>query len=305
MKVFITGGAGLVGSTTAFCLATRELADEVVLQDLNENAVASHAMDMAQCTFVTSKTRVTSGGWEAAAGADVVIVAAGLPALEATHDACRDVNAMKPLIRSVADGVNRYCPEAVVLSLTNPLDTFLYALYDACGLPARQFIAMSVNDSLRFRYGVAMHLGLDPAEVDAFVVGEHSPAKVQLFSTVKVRGEKRIFPAEEQAQILKETNAWWQKFLDVSGARTASWTTGCSAALTLEHLAGKRTGPICCSCILEDGLAMGWPVTLDRTGVVRREELALTDAEAASVAAAKRGAKASIAKVLAYMKEHD
>ena len=305
MKVFINGGAGLVGSTTAFCLTTQGLADEVVLQGRNQNNVASHAMDMAQCTFLTSKTRITSGGWEAAEGADIVIVAAGLPAAEATHDACKDINAMKPLIRSIADGVNRYCPNAVILTLTNPLDTFLYALYDACRLPAKQFIAMSVNDSLRFRYGIAMHLGIDPADVDAYVIGEHSPAKVQLFSTVKIRGERRDFSKEEQDRIRKETGEWWQRFLDVSGNRTASWTTGQSAALTVEHLTGKREGPICCSSILEDGLAIGYPLWLDKSGVVRPEELNLTVEEEEAFRIAKINAKASIAKVLKYMKTHE
>ena len=301
MKVFIVGGAGIVGSATAFYLATQNIVDEIVLQDLNENAVLSHAMDLSQCTFLTSKTRVTAGGWEKAEGADVVVIAAGVPAALATHDACKDIHTMKPLMRSIAEGVNRYCPKAVVLSVTNPLDAFNYALYRECGLPAKQFIAMSVNDSLRFRFSLAEHMGLDPADVDAYVIGEHNPDKIQLFSTVRVKGEPKSFPEAEQAQILSGVNAWWKRFLEVSGTRTAAWTSGSSCALTIEYLVGKRSGPICCSCILEDGLSIGYPVYLNREGVVGPAELELTPEEAARFESAKARARASIAKVLDYL----
>lgn len=305
MKVFIVGGAGIVGAATAFYLAVQQIADEVVLQDLNENAVLSHAMDMSQCAFLTSKTKVKAGSWADAAGADVVVIAAGVPAAAATHDPCQDIDTMKPLLRSISEGVNRYCPSAVVLSLTNPLDAFNYVLYRACGLPARQFIAMSVNDSLRFRWSLAEHMGVDPADVDAYVIGEHSPAKLQLFSTVTLNGMPKRFPPEEEQQIITETNAWWKRFLDVSGTRTASWTTGSSCALTIEHLIGRRSGPICCSYIMEDGLSIGYPVHLDKGGVVGPAELTLTPEETARFEQAKANAKASIAKVLSYLKENE
>lgn len=305
MKVFIVGGAGIVGSATAFYLATQQIADEVVLQDLNENAVMSHAMDMSQCAFLTSKTKIRSGTWEDAAGADVVVVAAGVPAAIAAHDSCKDIHMMKPLIESIAEGVNQYCPAAVVLSMTNPLDAFNYVLYHACGLPARQFIAMSVNDSLRFRWSLAAHLGLDPADVDGYVIGEHNPTKIQLFSTVTVSGEPRSFDEAEQAQIISEINSWWKQFLDVSGNRTASWTTGSSCALTIEHLSGRRSGPICCSYIMEEGLSIGYPVCLDQNGVVGPAELQLTEEEATRFETAKANAKASIAEVLAYLEANE
>lgn len=304
MKVFIVGGAGIVGSATAFYLATQQIADEVVLQDLNENAVLSHAMDLSQCAFLTSGTKIRSGTWEDAVGSDVVVIAAGVPAAIATHDACKDIHMMRPLIRSIAEGVNKYCPEAVVLSLTNPLDAFNYVLYHACGLPGRQFIAMSVNDSLRFRWSLAEHLGLAPSAVDGYVIGEHGPAKIPLFSTVTVNGKPRAFDKVEQEQVMAEVNGWWKRFLDVSGTRTASWTTGSSCALTIEHLAGRRSGPICCSYIMEDGLSIGYPVLLNQNGVVGPAELRLAEDEAVRFEAAKANAKASIAKVLSYLEEN-
>lgn len=304
MKVFIVGGAGIVGSATAAYLATNRIADEIVLQDLNENMVRSHAMDLSQAVFLNSKTKIRAGSWADAQGADVVVIAAGLPALQATHDSCKDICAMLPLIYSIVEGVNRYCPKAVVLSLTNPLDMFNYVLYHKCQLPARQFIAMSVNDSLRFRWSLAEHFGLDPARVDGYVIGEHNPKKIQLFSTVTVDGKPVSYSREEQKQLLDETNGWWRTFLEISGARTAAWTTGSSCGLTISYLAGLQKGPICCSYIMEEGLSIGWPVYLDQGGVVAPAQLTLTEEEQRRFDQAKADAKASIAQVLDYLASH-
>lgn len=304
MKVFIVGGAGIVGSATAAYLATNRIADEIVLQDLNENMVRSHAMDLSQAVFLNTKTKIWAGTWEDAQGADVVVVAAGLPALQATHDSCKDIYAMRPLIHSIAEGVNRYCPKAVVLSMTNPLDAFNYVLYRECQLPSRQFIAMSVNDSLRFRWSLAEHFGVDPSRVDGYVVGEHNPRKIQLFSTVSMDGKPFSCPEEDRKQIVNETNDWWKTFLEVSGPRTAAWTTGSSCGLTISYLAGLQKGPICCSYIMEEGLSIGWPVYLDRSGVVAPEQLTLTEEELHRFDRAKIDAKASIAQVLDYLDSH-
>ena len=304
MKVFIVGGAGIVGSASAAYLAMRRIADEIVIQDLNENMAQSHAMDLSQAAFLDSPAKIRFVGWPEAEHADVVVIAAGLPALQATHDSCKDILAMRPLIRSIVAGVKQYCPETVVLSMTNPLDAFNYMLYRESGLPARQFIAMSVNDSLRFRWALAEHLGISADRVDAFVIGEHNPQKIRLFSTVTVDGKRVAFSEAEQQEILQDADRWWKRFLDVSGARTAAWTTGSSCGLTVAHLAGQQTGPICCSYIAEDGLSIGWPVYLDRTGVTAPADLDLTPAEAERFERAKAQARASITEVMAYWDQH-
>lgn len=304
MKVFIVGGAGIVGSATAAYLATHQIADEIVLQDLNGNMAQSHGMDLSQAVFLDSKTKIRAGDWTQARDADVVVVAAGLPATQATHNSCLDILAMRPLIRSIAAGVREYCPEAVVLSVTNPLDAFNYMLYRESGLPARQFIAMSVNDSLRFRWALAEYLEITPDRVDAYVVGEHNPQKIRLFSTVTVDHQPRSFDEREQQKVLQYADRWWEEFLDVSGPRTAAWTTGSSCGLTIEHLAGKRSGPICCSCIVEDGLSIGWPVYLEKCGVVKPAELTLSQEEERRFRDAKARAKASILEVVTYWEQH-
>ena len=303
MKVFILGGAGAVGSATAYCLTTRNTADEIVISDTNEDLAESVAMDLSQCAISVSGTRIRTGKWEDAKGSDVVVVAAGLPAALATHNAGKDIVSMLPMIRSIADGIRNYCPEAVVLSMTNPLDEFNYILYRFCNLPARQFIALSENDSIRFRYAISEHLNVNSSEVDGFVIGTHGPGKVPLFSSVMVNHEPRSFTAGERSQICLHMNTWWKKFLAVSGTRTATWTTGSSCALVIEHLKGSKSGPICCSCVTGDDFSIGLPVYLNASGVVEPLNLKLAEDESVGFEKSKSDLRSSLGYVLALLEE--
>ena len=183
---------------------------------------------------------------------------------------------MKPIITSIADGLNQYCPEAVVISLSNPLDAFNYVLYRTSGLSAEQFLGLSFNDSLRFRCAVGAHYEVSPADIEAMTVGEHGPSKLPLFSTVKIHGRPLESDAAEQRAILDEMDGWWQKYLQVSGPRSATWTTGAACAQLVGYIAGVSKGPVCCSTILGEGVSIGYPVLLDGSGVTGYPELAMT-----------------------------
>ena len=289
MNVLILGGGGTIGSATAAHLAWRALADKIYILDRNAAMAESHAMDLAQSAFSCSRTKIQVGSWPDLADCDMLIVAAGLPASAATRDCCKDIRSLMPTIREIADALRRYHPTIPVLSMTNPLDAFNYTLCHTAGLPAKQFIALSQNDTLRFQWAVAEHLGCSPAAVDCRVIGEHGPGKIPLFSTVTVDGRPAALSAGEQAAILAGMGDWWRHFLDISGQRTAGWTSGAAAAQVVEAVSGRRAGPIACSAILEEGqgYSMGWPVYLDRGGVAGGEALALSPEEARSAAAAR------------------
>ena len=303
MNVLIVGGGGTIGSATAAYLAWKEIVDTVYILDLNENMAESHAMDLAQSAFSCSHTQVKAGDWSKLADCQMMIVAAGLPASVATHDYSKDLASLMPLIQQIAQALRQYNPNAVVLSMTNPLDAFNYTLYQVSGLPARQFLALSQNDTLRFQWALAEHLGCRPEQVGCYVVGEHGPGKIPLFSTVTVDGQPKSFPPQEQQQIQAEMAAWWKKFLEVSGNRTAGWTSGAAAAQVVEAVAGLRKAPIACSVILEErqGYSMGWPVELDATGVRAALPPHLTDEETNQVSAAKAALKAAQEEIWKYL----
>ena len=303
MNVMILGGAGTIGSAAAAWLAARGIAGEVVLLDSNREAAESHAMDLSQAIFCTSQTRVRAGVWSDLARCGLLIVAAGLPAALATHDYCKDMNSLMPLIQEIAENLARYNSKAVVLSMTNPLDAFNYMLYEISGLTARQFIALSQNDSLRLRWALGEHLRIDPARIDAYVAGEHGPGKVPMFSTVTMDAAPLSLSQEDRAAVSCGLDDWWMHFLEVSGSRTAGWTSGAAAAQVAETMTGKRKGPICCSCILTEGqgYSMGWPVYLDQGGVTQPAQLALEAAERRAIDAQRAQLKQTQEKIKAYI----
>ncbi|MBQ6368522.1 MAG: hypothetical protein IJJ17_00465 [Parasporobacterium sp.] len=301
MKVFIVGGAGVVGSSTAFCLAIKGTADEIVLQDLNFDMAQSHAMDISQAIFLKSSTKVKAGTWEDAAGADLVIIGAGLSPNRMTHDPCKDIAAMMPLINSICNGVRTCCPDAVVLSLTNPLDVFNYVLYQRSGLKERQVVGLAANDSIRFRWALGHYFDVDPSSVDAYAIGQHAADVIPLFSTVRVNSVHRPLEQEAQQEVEAWMKDWWKHFLDVSANRTAGWTTGAYAALTAEHIMGSEKGPICASVILEEGLAIDLPVYLGSEGIVRTALPELTASEQERFEECKKNCREKINKVLTYI----
>lgn len=306
MRVFLIGGAGTIGSATAAYLSSRSLVDEVVLYDQNSGFAQSHAMDLNQANFCISKTRVTAGGWSDLARCEIVIVAAGLPASIATRDYCKDMCSLMPMIREISENLNRYQPSAVVLSMTNPLDAFNYMLYHTAGLPARQFIALSQNDSLRFRWALGEYLNADPARIEAYVAGEHGPGKFPLFSTATLDGAPISLDEAARKTVLQEMDRWWKHFLEVSGPRTAGWTSGAAAGQIVEAIQGRWTGPICCSCIAEEnqGYSMGYPAFLNTQGLVRLPELTLTAEEQATIARCRAALQESQQQILAYINQH-
>ena len=208
---------------------------------------------------------------------------------------------MMPLIDSICEGVRTYCPNAVVLSLTNPLDIFNYVLYRRSGLKSTQFIGLAANDSIRFRWALGHYLDADPARVDAYAIGQHAADVIPLFSTVRLDGEPVSFDEAQQVEVETWMKDWWKKFLSVSGNRTAGWTTGAYAAKTAEHIMESEKAPICASVIMEDGLAIDIPVYLGKKGFVESALPELTASEAERFEACKENSRDKIRKVLEFL----
>ena len=163
-------GAGQIGGTLAHLAATKELGD-VILFDIVDGVPQGKALDLSQSGPVEGFNAAIKGTseYKDIAGADVVIVTAGVP--------------RKP-------GMSRddlYAPDAFVICITNPLDAMVWALQRFSGLPSSKVIGMAgVLDSSRFRYFIADELKVSVEDVTAFVLGGHGDSMVPLarYSTV-------------------------------------------------------------------------------------------------------------------------
>lgn len=299
MKVSVIGAAGSVGAPAAFYIAASGLVDEMVLIDMRPNVVQQHAMDMSTAVSALNII-VKAGDFADLAGSDVVINAAGLPQ-GLIADRMEMLPKNIPLVRDTALKIKEFCPEAVVLTATNPVDPLNYATYLAGGFDRKRILGYSVNDSFRFRELVARAKGVKVSQVQATVIGEHGSTQVPLFSSARVDGQPVSFSKEEKQEILGEIPNILRRFEELQAGRTAGWTCAIGLASLIRAIRDDSGEVFPASIVLDGeygqrGLSMSVPVKLGRTGVKEIEEWPLEPDEQAAFekSAAALGAAARI-----------
>lgn len=283
MKVGIIGGAGTLGSNIAFYLAAKDLVEEIVLIDVKENIARAIAMDMSQAISEINSTSILSGDWDALEGCNIVVNTASLPE-RSVKNRLEYLESNLAIIKNVAGYIKSYCPGAVIINATNPIDIFNYMLCSLTGIPAKQFIGFSRNDSLRLSWAVAKVLKVNTSEVQALVVGEHGDAQVPLFSLLKVNGEPVKLTLEQKAEVNNMISTWFTQYQSLDSGRTTGFTSAIGVTHLIEAMV-KNTGEIlACSAILDgqygiSKVSVGVPVILGTGGIEKVVEMQLNDEE--------------------------
>lgn len=180
-------GAGMIGGTLAHLAAKKEMGD-IVLFDIAEGMPQGKALDLSQCGPIEGFDAKITGTNDYAdiAGADVVIVTAGVPRKPGmSRDDLLGINLK--VMKAVGEGIKNNCPDAFVICITNPLDAMVWALQKFSGLPANKVCGMAgVLDSARFRHFLATEFNVSMKDVTAFVLGGHGDTMVPCvrYSTV-------------------------------------------------------------------------------------------------------------------------
>ena len=190
MKISIVGGAGRVGSNTAFALQFWGLGNEICLVDVNQEGAAGEALDLLHGAAFTHPQRITSGGFDKLEGSDVIVVTAGLrrkpdePRLALIN---RNVKLFKDIMGHIREAaLPSHC---VVIVVTNPVDILTRLAVETCGFPPNQVIGLgTVLDTLRFRSLLAEHFEVDATQFDILILGEHGASMVPIWSTATVNG---------------------------------------------------------------------------------------------------------------------
>ena len=280
MKITIIGAAGSVGAPAAFYLAARGLADEILMiGGKKQNVLQQHAMDIS--TAVSDlDILVRAGTYEDMGGSDIVINAAGVPQ-GVIADRMEMLPKNIPLIRDIALSINQYCPEAIVITATNPVDPLNYATYLAGGMDRRKFIGYSINDSFRFREMLAAELKVNVSRVDGLVIGEHGSTQVLLFSTAMVDNRPVSLDGAAKQRIRSAVPNILKRYEELKSGRTAGWTCAIGLARIIGAIIADDGAVLPCSVILDgeynqNGLSMSVPVTLGKTGVKKIVEYDLS-----------------------------
>lgn len=282
-------GAGNVGATCANVLVTSQIADEVVLLDIKEGVSEGKAMDIMQTANVLgleSRLCGVTNDYEKTSGSDVVVITSGIPRKPGmTREELIGVNA--GIVKSVTEQVLKYSPDAVILCVSNPMDTMTYLIHKTSGLPKNRIIGMGgALDSARFKYFLSNALGANAKEVEGIVIGGHGDTTmIPLTRFAAYRGVPASnYLSEECLQkVAADTMVGGATLTKLLG--TSAWyAPGAAAAQVVGAVLHDQKKLISCSALLdgeygEKDLCIGVPCILGKGGIEKIVEFDLNDAE--------------------------
>jgi malate dehydrogenase len=287
-------GAGQIGGTLALLAGLKELGD-IILIDVVDGVPQGKALDIAEASPVDGFNAGFSGSSDYAdlAGADVVIVTAGIPRKPGmTRDDLIGVNT--GIVKTVGEGIKKHCPDAFVIVITNPLDVMVWVMREVTGLPPAKVVGMAgVLDSARFRYFLADEFKVSVQDVTAFVLGGHGDTMVPSVRYSTVAGiplpdlVKMGWTTQERLdQIVQRTRDGGAEIVKFLKTGSAFYAPAASAIAMAESylLDQKRVLP--CAAMLNGeygvtGVYVGVPVVLGAGGVERIVEIELSPEEKA------------------------
>ena len=308
-------GAGFYGSTTAQRLAEYDVFETVVLTDIIEGRPAGIALDINQSRavegFETKVVGVTTGpngeGYEAIQGSDVVIITAGLPRKPGmSRMDLLGVNAK--IVRSVAENIVKYAPNAVIIVVSNPLDEMTALTQLASGLPRNKVLGQAgVLDTARFTNFVAEELGVPVRSVRTLTLGSHGDTMVPVPSQCTVDGKplSELLSAEKIEELVVRTRNGGAEVVALLKTGSAYFAPSAAAARMAKAVA-EDSGAVFPVCAWVDGeygisgVYLGVLAEIGADGVRRVVETPLTESELAALhtaADAVRSKQADIANL--------
>jgi malate dehydrogenase len=275
MKVTVIG-AGNVGATCADVLAYRQIADEIVLLDIRENFAEGKVLDIYQTSSMMDfKTKLvgSTNDYSLTAGSDVIVITSGIPRKPGmTREELIGTNAN--IVKSVTLSALKHSPDAVVVVISNPMDTMTYLTLKASGLDKHKVIGMGgILDSARFKGYLAKALNMPTADIDGTVIGGHGDTTmIPLTRLAAANGipVSQFLSADQLKQIAADTMVGGATLTKMLG--TSAWyAPGAAGALLVESIVRdqKRIFPCCVALDGEYGqkdICLGVPVVIGRKG---------------------------------------
>ena len=292
MKVTVVG-AGNVGATCANVLATREVANEVVLLDIKEGFAEGKALDIwetAPINLYDTRTVGSTNDYSKTAGSDVVVITSGLPRKPGmSRDDLIATNA--GIVKTVTENVMKRSPEAILVIVSNPLDVMTYCAYLTAKVDSKRVFGMAgILDTARYRAFLAEELNVSPKDIQAVLMGGHGDTMVPLprYTTVGGIPVTELIDEDKLNAIVERTKKGGGEIVNLLG--TSAWyAPGAAAAQMVEAIVRdqRRVFPCCAWLTGEYGvndLYLGVPVILGKNGIERIIELDLNDDEKALLA---------------------
>lgn len=290
MKVTVVG-AGNVGASVAEYVAMKELADEVVILDIKEGFAEGKAMDLNQCATLNgfnSKVIGTTGDYSKTADSTVVVITSGIPRKPGmTREELIGTNA--GIVKSVTENLIKHSPDAILVVISNPMDTMTYLSAKSSGLPKNRVIGMGGTlDSSRFRYRLSEALDCNPNDVQGVVIGGHGDTTMIPLTRLATYNSTPVsnYLSEEQLDEVSAATMVGGATLTGLLGTSAWYAPGAAGAAVVEAIVRDQKKLMSASVYLEgeygqSDICIGVPVIIGKNGWEEVVDFKLNDEEKA------------------------
>jgi malate dehydrogenase len=290
MKVTVVG-AGAVGATCADNIVRREICHELVLLDIKEGLAEGKAQDMMQTATLLGFDTLISGStndYSKTAGSEVVVITSGIPRKPGmTREELIGTNA--GIVKTVCTNILQYSPNAIIIVISNPMDTMTYLALQSTGLPKNRIIGMGgILDSSRFKYQLSQHLNCSPSDLNAIVIGGHGDTTMIpliRLATLNSIPVTQFLDAEAQQKVVSDTMIGGATLTKLIG--TSAWyAPGAAGAALVEAIIRDEKKLFTC-CVSLDGeydqkdICLGVPVIIGKSGCEKIVPIDLNEEEKA------------------------
>lgn len=283
-------GAGQVGMACAYSMMIQNCFDELILQDLNSDRLQGEVMDLMHGVPFVAPVKIKAGTVaDVGQDADLVIITAGAtqkPGETRLDLVVRNVAIFKQLIPDIV----KYCPNAILLIVSNPVDIMTYVTLKLSGfLPAKVIGSGTVLDSARFRTLLANKMGIDPHSVHAYIIGEHGDSEVPVWSKVNIAGMPLYDPENspvldnpELEEIFDRVKNAGYEILKSKGS--TSYAIGLATTEIVKAILHGQERILTVSSLVNDfygirDICLSLPSVVNEKGVIKTVNLKLNDTE--------------------------
>ncbi|WP_158796835.1 malate dehydrogenase [Pedobacter sp. L105] len=288
MKITVVG-AGAVGATCADNIARKELAEELVLLDIKEGFAEGKAIDMMQTAALlgfNTKIKGVTNDYSKTSGSRVAVITSGLPRKPGmTREELISINA--GIVKGVAENILKFSPDAIIIVVSNPMDTMTYLALKSLGLPKNKIIGMGGTlDSARFKYYLSVALNCNANDLQGFVIGGHGDTTMiplTRYATYQSLPVTELLAEDILARVAADTMVGGATLTALLG--TSAWyAPGAAVAALVESIVRDEKKLFTCSVSLEgeyqqNDICLGVPVIIGRNGWEKIMDYSLSEDE--------------------------
>ncbi len=285
-------GAGQVGLACAYSILIQDCFDELILQDINQDKVEGEVMDLIHGMPFIPPTDLKAGTVaDVGQNADLVIITAGA-AQKPGESRLNLVERNIAIFKSILSDVVKYCPDAILMIVSNPVDIMTYATLKITGFPSSRVIGSgTVLDTARFRYQLAQRMEIDPRSVHAYIIGEHGDSEVALWSTANVGGKRLLDNGwdsltnpeqQELIRIFKQVKNAAYEIIQRKGY--TAYAIGLVVTDIVKAIMRSQERILTVSSLVDGpygihDVCLGWPTVLNEKGILKTVNLTLSETE--------------------------